>query len=124
MDGATAVIWLGSALGATALAASIDLADIKRTINGMIIQSKSVRIAADVLDDMHAVAEAAAAGRALDPELAKRVRERSEKVQDELRRQYGVREIAVDLIRHGREELKYVLDSNVFQRDECALPSR
>ena len=84
---------------------SIDLADRGRTINdAMIIQSKSVGIAPEVLDDMHAVAEAAAAGRALDPELVKRARERSENVQDELRRRYGVREIAVDLIRQGREE--------------------
>jgi hypothetical protein len=104
VDGATAVVLQG-VVRVLWPRLCIDLADIKRTINGMIIQSKSaVGIASDVLDDMHAVAEAAAAGRALDPELAKRVRERSEKVQDELRRRYGVREIAVDLIRQGREE--------------------
>ncbi len=86
-------------------AASIDLADIERTINdAMIIQGKTVGSVPDVLDDMLAVAEAVAAGRAIDPELAKRVRERSENVQDELRRRYGVREIAVDLIRQGRVE--------------------
>jgi hypothetical protein len=58
----------------------------------------------DVMADMQAVADAVAAGRPLDPEVARRVRERSLAVQAELQRQYGVREIAVDLIRQGREE--------------------
>jgi hypothetical protein len=70
----------------------------------MIRQSKSDGVSPDVLDDMQTVADAAAAGRPVDPEVAKRVRERSEKVQDQLRQRYGVREIAVDLIRQGREE--------------------
>jgi hypothetical protein len=61
-------------------------------------------IAADIMADMQAVAEAAAAGRPVDPDVARRVRERSEKVQEELLRRYGVREIAVDLIRQGRDE--------------------
>jgi hypothetical protein len=58
----------------------------------------------DVWADMQAVAEAVAARRPVDSEVARRVRERSRKVQEELLRQYGVREIAVDLIRQGREE--------------------
>ena len=58
----------------------------------------------DVLCDMQAVADAVAAGRPVPPEVARRVRERSEKAQEQLLRQYGVREIAVDLIRQGREE--------------------
>jgi hypothetical protein len=70
----------------------------------MTTQPKSVGVAADVLADMQAVADAAAAGRPVDPEVAKRVRERSEKVKEQLRHLYGVREIAVDLIRQGREE--------------------
>lgn len=59
---------------------------------------------ADTLADIQAVADAAAAGRPVDPEVARRVRERSEKVQEELLKRFGVREIAVDLIRQGREE--------------------
>jgi hypothetical protein len=59
---------------------------------------------ADVFDDIQAVADAVAAGRPVDPGVAARIRERSEKIQEELRRQHGVREIAVDLIRQGREE--------------------
>jgi hypothetical protein len=70
----------------------------------MINPSKSTGVPPEVLDDMQAVADAAAAGRPVNPEVAKRVRERSEKIQDQLRHQYGVREIAVDLIRQGREE--------------------
>ena len=54
--------------------------------------------------DIQAVANAAAAGIRLDPHVAQRVRERSKRVQDELVQRYGVREIAVDLIRHGRDE--------------------
>ncbi len=58
----------------------------------------------DVRDDMQAVADALVAGRPVPPDVARRVRERSEKVQEQLLRRYGVREIAVDLIRQGREE--------------------
>jgi hypothetical protein len=58
----------------------------------------------DVMADLQAVADAVAAGRPVDPEVARRVRQRSQKVQDELVTKYGVREIAVDLIRQGREE--------------------
>jgi hypothetical protein len=52
---------------------------------------------------MQAGADAAAAGRPVPPEAARRVRERSERVQQELLQRYGVREIAVDLIRQGRD---------------------
>ena len=58
----------------------------------------------EVMADVQAVADAVAAGRPVDPEVARRVQERSQRVQDELLRQYGVREIAVDLIRQGRDE--------------------
>jgi hypothetical protein len=70
----------------------------------MSTQTNAMGIPPDVLDDMQTVADAVAAGRPVDPEVAKRVRERSEKVQVQLLHQYGVREIAIDLIRQGREE--------------------
>jgi hypothetical protein len=54
--------------------------------------------------DAQAVADALAAKRPVDPDVARRVRERAEKIQQDLLRQYGVREIAVDLIRQGRDE--------------------
>ncbi|MDB5386700.1 MAG: hypothetical protein JWM11_2346 [Planctomycetaceae bacterium] len=58
----------------------------------------------DVLTDMQAVAEAVAARRPLDAEVAARVLERSRSVQEKLRKKFGVREIAVDLIRSVRDE--------------------
>ena len=58
----------------------------------------------DVLADMQAVANAAESGVTLDPATIRRVRERSEKVQAELLERYGIREIAVALIREGRDE--------------------
>jgi hypothetical protein len=64
----------------------------------------AIDISPEVLDDMQAVADAVAAGRPVDAEVALRVRARSERVQEQLLRQYGVREIAVDLVRQGREE--------------------
>jgi hypothetical protein len=67
-------------------------------------KESTTAIAPDVRDDMQAVADALAAGRPVPPDVARRVRERSEKVQELLLRRYGVREIAVDLIRQGREE--------------------
>jgi len=61
-------------------------------------------IPADVMDDVQAVANAVAAGKPVDPEVARRVQERSRLAQDELLKKYGVREIAVELIREIREE--------------------
>jgi hypothetical protein len=58
----------------------------------------------DVMADLQAVADAVAAGRPVAPEVARRVRERSRKAQEELLQKHGVREMAVDLIREGREE--------------------
>jgi hypothetical protein len=52
----------------------------------------------------YAVIVRAMTGKPLDPEVYRRVRERGEKVTEELRRRYGTVEIAVDLIREGRDE--------------------
>jgi hypothetical protein len=67
-------------------------------------KAESNGVPAEINDDIQAVADAVAAGRPVDPDVARRVREQSEKIQEELRRRYGVREIAVDLIRQGRDE--------------------
>jgi hypothetical protein len=45
-----------------------------------------------------------ATGRPVDPDLAKRIRERSEQLREEVRRQRGLLEVAVDLIREVRDE--------------------
>lgn len=57
-----------------------------------------------ILDDVQAVADAVAARRPVDPEVAARVRERSRKVQEELLKKHGIREIAVELIRSVRDQ--------------------
>jgi hypothetical protein len=61
-------------------------------------------IPADLLADMQAVVEAVAAGRPVAPEVARRIRERSEKARQENLDQHGVRAVAVDLIREVRGE--------------------
>jgi hypothetical protein len=70
----------------------------------MSASTEATGFARQVLDDMQAVADAVAAGLPVHPDVARRIRERSEVVQRELLHQHGVREIAVNLIRQGREE--------------------
>jgi hypothetical protein len=60
--------------------------------------------AADLEADARAVIEHAVTGKPLDPEIARRVRERSERATEELRRKYGTLDVAVDLIRETRDE--------------------
>ena len=43
-------------------------------------------------------------GMPLDPEIARRVRARSERATEELRRKYGTVSLAVDLIREVRDQ--------------------
>jgi hypothetical protein len=61
-------------------------------------------IPSDVMDDAQAVADAVAAGKPVDAKVARRILERSRLAQAELLKKFGVREIAVDLIREIREE--------------------
>ncbi len=65
------------------------------------IESPSNQVEADHRGVMRLVSEGK---RVNDPELRRRVRERSEAVQREMREKFGVVEIAVDLIREGRDE--------------------
>jgi hypothetical protein len=58
----------------------------------------------DIHDAADAVIEHAMTGKPLDPEIARRVRERSERATAELRRKYGTLNVAVDLIREARDE--------------------
>ena len=60
--------------------------------------------AAEVLADLDAVLKHVASGTPIEPQLARRVCERSERMTEELRKQYGELNIAVDLIRAIREE--------------------
>jgi len=54
--------------------------------------------------DAQAVIEHAMTGKPLDPEIARRVRTRSERATDSLRRKHGTLNIAVDLIREVRDQ--------------------
>ncbi len=54
--------------------------------------------------DLEEVARQAAAGGVRDPELLRRVTERAEKARQEILQKHGVLNIAVDLIREGRDE--------------------
>lgn len=54
--------------------------------------------------DTRAVIEKLTTGKPLDPETYRRIRERAERVTEELRRKFGVTNIAVDLIRETRDE--------------------
>lgn len=54
--------------------------------------------------DLRAVADAVAAGRPVDAAVARRVRAQSQQAQAELVKQFGVRAMAVDLVRQGRDE--------------------
>ena len=58
----------------------------------------------DTLADLEAVAAAVAAGMKLDPELARRVRERARQSTEAIHRRDGELNIAVDLIRQTRDE--------------------
>ncbi|MBY0527063.1 MAG: hypothetical protein K2R98_26955 [Gemmataceae bacterium] len=54
--------------------------------------------------DAQAVIEHAMTGKLLDPETAQRVRERSERATETLRKNRGTLNIAVDLVREVRDQ--------------------
>jgi hypothetical protein len=61
-------------------------------------------LSAEVLADIEEVCRQAAAGKIVrDPELLRRVSERSARVQQEALREHGVQDIGVDIIRQMRE---------------------
>lgn len=59
---------------------------------------------ADLRAEAEAVIASALSGRPLDPEVARRVAERSRALREQSAREHGVREIAVSLIREIRDE--------------------
>lgn len=60
--------------------------------------------AAQIQADEAAITEHLLTGRALDPEVYRRVRARAEQITAELRRRHGDMGLAVDLIRDIRDE--------------------
>ena len=61
-------------------------------------------ISSEVVADLDAILAHLDSGTPINPELASRVRERSERAQEELRRKYGELDVAVGLIREIRDE--------------------
>jgi hypothetical protein len=57
-----------------------------------------------VLADLQAVIDSLVSKTPLDPVIARRVEERSERMTEALRRRYGELNVAVDLIREIRDE--------------------
>jgi adenosyl cobinamide kinase/adenosyl cobinamide phosphate guanylyltransferase len=57
-----------------------------------------------VLADLDAVMERIATGKPLDAETSRRIRERAERVTEEIRKKHGELDIAVELIRETRDE--------------------
>ncbi|HVA50883.1 MAG TPA: hypothetical protein VNH11_31360 [Pirellulales bacterium] len=58
-----------------------------------------------ILDaDTEALMERVLHGKPLDPEVYRRIREEGDRITEEIRRQHGTIEIAVDLIREIRDE--------------------
>ena len=54
-------------------------------------------------DDMHAVTEAYLAGRPIDSEVARRVRERAAEIRQRILADHGLLDFGVPLIRQARE---------------------
>ena len=73
--------------------------------NLMATVNTPLSIPPEEMADMEEVCRLIAEGKRVnDPELLKRIRERSEEVQRQIREKYGMVEWAVDLIRQVREE--------------------
>jgi hypothetical protein len=73
--------------------------------NGMTTKTKDTGIQADVMADMQAVSNALASGKPVDPEVARRVRQRAEEARQELLATHGMQEIGVQIIREIRGDL-------------------
>jgi hypothetical protein len=57
----------------------------------------------DIMADLEAVCRAAATGQPLDPEIRNRVRERADKVREEIFQTHGLLDIGVPAIRELRD---------------------
>ncbi len=64
----------------------------------------STSIPADVMADLEAVLLHLDKGGVKDPELLKRIDERSKAIRERVFKEHGVLEVAVDLIRETRDE--------------------
>ncbi len=70
----------------------------------MTTETNASSVEAEVLADLEAVLRHVTERTPVEPELARRVRARSEAVQAQLRRTYGELNVAVELVRAVRDE--------------------
>lgn len=68
--------------------------------NNTIMRTAAIPTEADV----EMLFKSIAAGQPVDPDLAKRIRTRSEQLREELRKEHGILDVAADLIREIRDE--------------------
>ncbi len=66
--------------------------------------TSSIEKDSEIETDLQAVLDRAMTGRPLAPEVERRVQERAEKIRQEVLAKHGVLNVAVDLIREGRDE--------------------
>lgn len=69
----------------------------------MAMTENSRVISSDLLADTQAVIDHVISGKLLDPEIARRVWERAERIREEIRQQHGVLDIGVPAIRELRD---------------------
>jgi hypothetical protein len=82
----------------------IDNLSFRPENTGMNTNEKN-EIPPDLQAELQAVIEHAMTGKPLDPDMVRRIRERSEKIQEELFQKYGILDIGVPAIRELRGEL-------------------
>jgi hypothetical protein len=68
----------------------------------MAITESNRVIPTDLLTDTQAIIDHVAIGKLLDPEVTRRVRERAERIREEIRQKHGVLDIGVPAIRELR----------------------
>jgi hypothetical protein len=68
----------------------------------MSTEANDTSIPPDVMADMQAVADAVAAGRRIDPEMARRVKSRADQVRADILAAHGLQDIGVQIIRDIR----------------------
>ena len=70
----------------------------------MSTEARQAEFAGEQMSESDAIIAHVLAGKPLDPELYKRLRDRGQRITDEIRQEQGVLEIAVELIRQTRDE--------------------
>ena len=72
-------------------------------MNIMVTTESNDVIPPELLADTQAVIDHVVLGKLLDPEVARRIRERAERISEEIRQKHGVLDIGVPAIRELRD---------------------